>query len=130
MAALAEGYEIALEVVGGVVIAVSRSQYDPRRTDEAEILDGRKAAQRTALLIAPGADAGIPPAPITEMVYRLPMRPTAALAGATCSPKTDRGRELRLVDGVEEAVLRTDRHEGQPFPADTAAWLRARACGK
>ena len=98
MAALAEGHEIAVEVVGGVVIAVSRSQYDPRRTDEAEILDGREAAQRTALPIAPGADAGIPPAPITEMVYRLPMRPTAALAGATCSPKADRGRELRPVD--------------------------------
>ena len=69
MTALAEGREVAIAVVGGVVIAVSRSQYDPRCTDEAEILDGRQAAQRPALFIAPGADPGVPPAPITEMVH-------------------------------------------------------------
>ena len=110
VAALAESHEVTVEVVGGVVIAVCRGQHDPRRTDDAEILDGWEALQRTALPIAPGANAGVPPAPITEMVDGLPVRPAAALTSTACPPEADRGRELRPIDRVEEAVLPADRH--------------------
>ena len=90
VAALAEGCEVPVEIIGGVVIAVRGSQHDAGRTDATEIFDRRQATQRTALSIAPSSDAGIPPAPITEMVHGQPMRPTAALAGATRPPEADR----------------------------------------
>lgn len=110
VAALAEGREVRVGVVGGVVIAVSRSQHDLRRANDAKIVYRRKGLERSPLSIAPCARAGIPPAPISEVIDRLPVRPPAALTGSACPAKTDRCGELPPVNGVEIAVLAPDRH--------------------
>ena len=55
-------------------------------------------------------DASLPPATIAEVVDHPPVGPPAALAAAFRPPEPDHGRELRPVDGVEEAMLGPDRH--------------------
>ena len=114
---LAEGCEVGVGVVGGVVIAVSGGQHDPCRANDAEIVHCRKGLERSTLSVAPCAHAGIPPAPISEMVDRLPVRAPAALTGSAGTAEADRGRELAPVDGVEEAVLAPDRH-GSHHPGE------------
>ena len=108
--ALAKGCEVRAHVVGGVVIAVGGCQHDLRCADDAKILDGWKSLECSPLPITPGTDAGIPPASVAEVVDSLPMRPATALTSAAGSAEADRRRELRPVDGVEEAVLAPDRH--------------------
>ena len=71
--------------------------------------------------IALGADLGIPPPPVAEAVDDAPMRPPAALTSSTGPSEVDRGRELRPVDWVEEAMLRADRQRGQPVLPVTSA---------
>ena len=110
VAALTEGDEVRARIVRGVVIAVRGRQHDFRRADDTEILYRRQGSERSALPIAPRTDTDIPPAPIAEMVDGLPMRPTTALTGTTSAAKADCRRELRPIDGVEEAVLAPDRH--------------------
>ena len=51
-------------------------------------------------------------AAVTEVEHALPVRACADLTAAAGSPETDHGRKLGPVDGVEEAVLRPDRHDG------------------
>ena len=128
---LAEGCEIAVGIVGGVVIAVGGRKDNLRRTHEAEILDRWHRSEWSSSPVTPCTDAGIPPASVAEMVDRLAMWPATPLTGPASPAKADRGRELRPVDGVEEAVLPPDRHARQscrtaaaPAPA---AWLRVRA---
>ena len=65
VAALAKSREIAVEVVGSVVIAVRGCQHHARCADHPEILNRRQGSQRSSLAISPSTDRGIPPASIT-----------------------------------------------------------------
>jgi hypothetical protein len=113
VAALAEGREVGVGVVGGVVIAVSGGQHDLRRANDAEILDRRKDLERSSLSIAPSAHTGIPPAPVSEVVDRPSVRPTAALTGSASTAEADRCRKLAPINGIEEAVLTPNGHRSQ-----------------
>ena len=64
--------------------------------------------------VTPAAGVHIPPATVAEVVDDPPMRSPAAFAAPPCPSEPDHGRELRPVDGVEEAVLGPDRHGGAP----------------
>ena len=111
VAALAEGREVGVRVVSGVVVSMSRGRHDVRHPHPGhEIVEARRAGDRLPLLIALGAQLTVPPAAIRETVDFLPVWPSAPLAAAASPPKADHRRELRPVDGVEEAVLGPDRH--------------------
>lgn len=79
--ALAESDEVGADVVGGVVIAMCCRQYDLRRAHDAKILEGRQCRESAALPITPGPHAGVPPAPIAEMIDRLPVRRKRSVMG-------------------------------------------------
>src|SRR4051812_1676470 len=110
VAPLAEGGEVRVHVVAGVVIAVGGRQYHPGRSGAGQFLYAWQRLGRPPLPVPPGAHLSIPPAAIVEAVDALPMRALAALAAAPCSAEPDHGRELRPVDEVEKAVLSPDRH--------------------
>ena len=96
---------------------MGRGQHDFRHPDPShEIIEARRAGYRLPLLVALGAQLTVPPAAIRETVDLLPVWPPTPLAAATSPPKADHGRELRPVDGVEEAVLGPDRHDSRTVP--------------
>ena len=117
VAPLADRYEVHVPVVGGVVVAVAGRQDHPRRPYGSEnvVLSNRKA-DGLPLPVAPGTDLRVPPAAIAKVPDGFPMRSPAALTAALGASKADHRRQLRPVDGVEEAVLAPDRHGG------TEAW--------
>jgi hypothetical protein len=112
VAALAEGGEVGVRVVRGVVIPMGCGQNDPGPASVAEDVYLCRDPDPAAPAVAPAARIRVPPAPITEVVDHSPVRPPAALTAASRPPEADHSRELRPVDGVEEAVLGPDRHGG------------------
>ena len=111
VAPLAEGREVSVRVVGRVVIAMSGGQDHSGRSYRLQHvihLDGE--ANNPAFPIAPGTDLGVPPAAVTKMPDGLPMWTPAAFTAPFGAAKADHRRQLRPVDGVEEAVLAPDRH--------------------
>jgi hypothetical protein len=110
MAALAEGSEVGVSVVRGVVIAMGSGKNDPRSSSLTEDVDPCCDPDPSPPAVTPASDICVPPAAIAEVVDHPPVRPSAALTAASRSPEPDRDRELRPVDGVEEAVLGPDRH--------------------
>jgi len=111
MAALAEGGEIGIGVVGGVVVAMGRGQNHPGPAHGPEDVHSTGLdAHPPPAPVAPGGRVRIPPSPVAEVDYRPPVRSPAALAASLSAPEPDYGRELGPVDRVEEAVLGPDRH--------------------
>jgi len=112
VASLAEGREVGVRVVAGVVIAMGGREHDarPARTPE-HIVDAEGEAHPLAAPITPSAAFGIPPSAVAQMVDDPPMRPPAALTAALGPVEPDHDRELRPVYRIEEAVLAPDRHE-------------------
>ena len=110
VAALAEGREIGVGVVRGVVITMGRRQHHPRPTDPTEDVSFCTDPDPAFPPIAPPTGIRVPPATIAQMVDHPPVWPPAALAATFRPPEPDYGRELRPVDRVEEAVLGPDRH--------------------
>src|SRR3954451_10562420 len=108
VAPLAEGGEVRVRVVAGVMIAVGRCQHHLGRAESAELLDRRESADGPALTVTPRSNGRIPPASVAEMVDHPPVRPTADLTDTARPAEADRGRKLWPVDGVEEAVLAPD----------------------
>ncbi|KQQ37520.1 hypothetical protein ASF58_23415 [Methylobacterium sp. Leaf125] len=114
VAALAEGREVLGPVVGGVMIAVPSSQdhaCGPHPFED--IIRPDRQTDEASGSITPGALLPIPPATVPEMKDALPMRTQTDLAAPLRPLEADHGRELRPIDGVEEAVLAPDRHPGQ-----------------
>ena len=112
VASLAEGHEVGVCIVRGVVVPVRRGQHHPGPTGEAEDVGPRRDPDPPASPIKPEASIGVPPATISEVINHPPVRPSAALTAAPRPAGPDHGRELRPVDRVEEAVLGPDRHGG------------------
>ncbi len=111
VAPLADGHEIGVAIVSGVVVAMARSQDHPRRPHGAEhIIAIDREAHNPPRPIAPGSGLSVPPAAVAEMPDGFPMRTPAALTAAPGASEADHRRELRPIDGVEEAVLAPDRH--------------------
>lgn len=136
VAALAEGREVLGPIVRRVVIPMPGGQDHPGGPHTPKnIIGPDREADEASGSIAPGAFRSIPPATIAEMEHALPMRTGADLAAPLRPLEADHGREFAPVDGIEEAVLASDRHARQSCRAVTtvaaaAAWLRARAWGK
>ena len=112
VATLAEGREVAVSVVRGVVIPVSSGQQDLCLAGLPEDVRPYADPDPTASAIAPPAGLRVPPAAIAEVVDHSPVRPSAALAAASRPAEPDHGRELRPIDRIEEAVLGPDWHGG------------------
>jgi hypothetical protein len=110
VAPLAEGREVGIRVVRGVVITVRGGQNDPGPAGAAEDVSFSSDPDPPAPAIAPPAGICVPPAPVTKVVDQPSVWPSATLAAASGSTEPDHGRELRPVYGVEEAVLGPDRH--------------------
>jgi hypothetical protein len=117
VAALTERRQVGVLVVGRVVVAVSCREHDPRDPDPGQqVLVAQPLPEPAALAVAPGRDLGVPPSPVAEVEDPLQVRASAFLAPAPRSAEADRVGELGPVDGVEEAVLRPDRHPCSPAP--------------
>lgn len=116
VASLAEGREVGVRVVRGVVVPVGRSQNDPCSTGPTEDVGRYPDPDPPAPAIPPPARLGIPLAAVAEMIDHPPVRAPAALAAALRPPEPDHGRKLRPVDGVEEGVLGPDRHGDGTLP--------------
>ena len=113
VAALAEGCEIGVRVVGRVVVTMSGGKDYPRRPYSLQhIVSPSRETDDPPSAIAPGTGLSVPPTAIAEMPDGLPMRSPAALTAALSAPKADHSRQLWPVDGVEEAVLAPNRHGG------------------
>ena len=112
VAALAEGREVGVRVVRGVVIPMGSSEDDPGSTGASEDVSPRSDPDPASPPIAPPTSLSVPPAAISKVVDHPPVWPPAPLAAASRPPEPDHGRELRPVDGVEEALLGPDRHKG------------------
>ena len=110
VAPLAEGREVGIRVVRGVVISMSCGEDNSGLANAAENICPKPKPDPPAPAIPPTTSFCIPPAAIAEVVDHPPVRSPAALAAASSPPEADHGRELRPVDGVEEAVLGPDRH--------------------
>src|SRR5919199_3306901 len=76
-----------------------------------------------ATTVAPCAMLGVPPATISQMPDELAVRTSTPLAPSSGPSEPNGGRELGPIDGIEEAVLRPDRHQA---PSVT----KARAAGR
>ena len=111
VAPLAEGREVGVRVVRGVVIPVGSGQNDPGLPDAAEDVGLCRNPDPPAPPVAPSAGIRVPPAAIAKVVDHPPVRSPAALTAAFRPAETDHGRELGPVDRVEEAMLGPDRHE-------------------
>ena len=111
VAALVPRCEVPARVVGRVVVPMRRRQDDSGGAQaDRQVRERRRSSKAPARPVAPGADLGVPPPPVPEMVDQAPMRPAATLTGAASAPEPDLARELRPVEGIEVAVLGPDRH--------------------
>ena len=110
VAPLAEGCEVSVGVVCGVVIAMRGGQNHASPADAAEDVSFRSDPNPTTPTVPPAAGICVPPAAVTEVVDHPSVRTPAPLTAAFRPPEPDHGRELRPVDGVEEAMLRPDWH--------------------
>ena len=111
VASLAKGREVGVRVVRGVVVLMSSGQHHLSPAGPSEDVSFYSDPDPPAPAVTPPASICVPPATVAEVVDCPPMRSPAALAAASRAPEPDYGRELRPVDGVEEAVLGPDRHE-------------------
>jgi len=109
--ALAEGCEVSVRIVGGVVIPVCSCQHDMGAAGAAEDVGTQPDSDPAPPPVAPATSLSVPLAPIAEVIDHLPVRTPAALAAALRPAKADRHRQLAPVDRVEEAVLWPDRHD-------------------
>ena len=66
-------------------------QHDPRLAGPSEDVSFRSDSDPPAPSIPPPAGVSIPPATIAEVLDHPPVRPPAALAAASCTPKPDHG---------------------------------------
>ena len=121
VAALAEGCEVGVRVVGGVVIAMGGCQDDigPASATENIHCSGPDPDPAPPP-VAPATSLSVPLAPIAEVIDHLPVRTPAALAAALRPAEADRHRQLAPVDRVEEAVLGPDRHDVVRSPTGCA----------
>ena len=123
VAALAEGREAGVPVVGGIVVPMGGSQHHPCRPHGSKHVVGTdRDAGDPARSIAPGSRLSVPPAPVAEMADSLTVRASAGLTAASSALKADKRRELRPVVRVEVVMLAPDRH--------ACKWPRLAGSGK
>lgn len=107
--ALAERFQVAQPVIGGIVVEVSGRQHDARRPGHAIIWHDQTVQSSTAL-IAPCLGIIVPPAPVAEMVDLAPVRPPTGLAVPLGAIEPHHGGQLRPVHRVEPLEVGSDRH--------------------
>jgi hypothetical protein len=107
VAALAQCSQIALVIVGWIVVEVSASEENAGRVC---LQDQRANRSDRAAAVAPLQRVFIPPHAIAEMFYVMPMRPTAMVALSFGARKANPVRQLQPVDRVEPAMFGADRH--------------------
>jgi hypothetical protein len=125
VAALAEGRESGIRVVGRIEIPVSCCQDDMGPASAADYINARPNPDPAPPPIAPAAGLGVPPAAIAEVVDHLRVRSPTALAAALRPAKADRHRQLAPVDWVEESVLGPERHGVTRNPMECSTLQRA-----
>ena len=112
VAALAERFQVRGPVVGRVVIEMrageDHARSPQRRSPQSQ---GRQLRERPPLSIAPAPRLPIPPATIAQVADGSSMRAATTFAPPLRPSETDRGRELRPVDGVEPAIAGLDGHQ-------------------
>ncbi|NGM37264.1 hypothetical protein G4G93_25650 [Methylobacterium sp. DB0501] len=109
--ALAEGREVGVLVVRGVVVAMGSGQHHLGNANVAEqVLVAQPLPELATLAVTPTRNLRIPPATVTEVKDPLKMWPAALITPALRSAEADDRRELGPVDRIEEAVLPPDRH--------------------
>jgi hypothetical protein len=92
MAPLAQRYEVARVVVGGVVIPVSGRQHHARDPDLLlEALDLQHTANPPPLPVPPDLPLWIPPAAVAQVTDDAPVRATTALAPPFGALEADHG---------------------------------------
>ena len=116
VAALAEGREIGIRVVGRIVVPVRGCKDDMGPAGSAEDINARPGPDPAPPPIAPATGLSVPPTPVAEVVDHLPVRPPTALTPTLRPAEADRDRQLAPVDRVEEAVLGPARHDGGTVP--------------
>lgn len=108
--ALAEGGEVTVGVVGGVVVPMRSRQDYPRSAHGGQQIDGAGEAREPPSPVTPAASLYVPPASVAEVAHHTPVRSSADVAASTSSAEADGDRQLAPVDRVEEAVFVPDRH--------------------
>lgn len=125
VAALIKRDEVSIGVVGRVVVAVRGSQHHARPPHPSEyVVSADLQTDRAPAPIAPPPGLRVPPAAVTEVDDRLPMRSPAALAAALRAAETNDARQLAPVDRVEVAVLAPDRHHEAQRSEESVALTR------
>ena len=106
MAALTERRQVAWMAVARIVVEMGRRQKHPRCC--CVIGRGEKGAfDQFPTAVAPDAPVFVPPPAVAEMADQPPVWPVAMLAPPIRTLKTDHGRELLPVDGIEPAMFGT-----------------------
>lgn len=114
VASLTEGFEVPEIIVRRVIVEMGGGENDPCAQTVIRFGGyGYSLADATAMAVAPDLQLLVPPPSITEMTDDLAMRPGATLAPALGSLEPHHVRDLRPVDRVKPAVLRSDRHLGR-----------------
>ena len=80
----------------------------------------RQARQTTSAIVAPDAGIVVEPAAVAEVNDVASVRPATAFAASFGTVEPDHGGQLAPVDRIEPAHGGTDRHGGQPRPAEGA----------
>lgn len=112
VAALAERLEIPEIVVRRIVIQVGGGENDPGAQAVVRFRrQGCLPADRPTPAVTPALLPDVPPPPIPQMADKLPMRSAAPLAATLGTLEPYHPADLRPVNWVEPAVLRTDRHQ-------------------
>ena len=120
--ALTERGEVAVRVVGGVVVPVCRRQHHAGRTDLTEQVDAAgPPTETTARAIAPSARLRIPPAAIAQADDTLEVRLATALTAPARAAEADHGRELGPVDRVEALNPRAPALAWRPHRSSASA---------
>lgn len=109
VASLAQGFEVAQCAVAWIMVEVRTGQHRLGGSNGCES-DATVDRHPPAAIGSPAKVPGIPPASVAEMSDPTKMRPTAMLTSGAGAPEPHVGRELFPVDGIEPAVLGTDRH--------------------
>lgn len=107
--ALAERFQVAQPVVGGIVVEVGGRQHDTRRPGHAIIRHDQMVQGPTAP-IAPYLGVLVPPAPVTKMADLAPVRPPTGLAVPLGAIEPHYGGQLRPIHRVEPLEVGSDWH--------------------
>ena len=121
VAPLAECLQVRGGVVPGVMVQMRRREDNPGLASG--LVQSGQGTQPNfpATVVPPNLACVIPPTAIPEVMHCLAMWSGTMLTTTLGPLESDEVGQLRPVDGVKPAVLRTDRHQLPALPAERAA---------